>query len=505
VLILSFSTVFADDASSFPSSRAQDFVNRVALSVGSSAARMVLSLQGGSLQVTTHILTAADSERASIVEQVNLWRADPSSATRALGGEVLSISAVWTSSSMSAAQADIASLLPPSAPSLAPPPPMLADLTSWLTPGVGGLAAMGIALVLTVRRCSSRCFRRADTALARPPSGVGVMFRPSPTRSDAKAEAVAVTLLLALPQSTFRAEPRKAPAADGAADEAAEECSLCLESYNDGQQLRVLPCEHRFHCYCIDNWFMGPLQQFRQRYCPLCKADPLRGVWHTSPSYDMFDQVTPPGSVRSIGESTSASPSFTGYDAVAVAAELVTPGLQQPPPPRARPANLARVVPADHLMLAGTELFSPRDEMTADAIVSLEEQVADDVQVLDLEAMGRQGAEQESGTERCAEASSPARATQPAMYAQGGQGVDVATHPGAVGWPPGTQQWASARPDEEAVAPSALASSPDVRAEDRSAERTQRVVATRGLLSHLRALIWPPAAVMPVSPPQPAA
>ncbi|KAK4354608.1 hypothetical protein RND71_026802 [Anisodus tanguticus] len=43
------------------------------------------------------------------------------------------------------------------------------------------------------------------------------------------------------------------------------ECSICLSTYDDGDELRELSCGHFFHCTCIDKWL------YMSATCPLCK------------------------------------------------------------------------------------------------------------------------------------------------------------------------------------------------------------------------------------------
>lgn len=48
-------------------------------------------------------------------------------------------------------------------------------------------------------------------------------------------------------------------------------CAICIEEYQVGETLRVLPCSHKFHTECIVPWLTE-----RQASCPLCKYDVSR-------------------------------------------------------------------------------------------------------------------------------------------------------------------------------------------------------------------------------------
>ncbi|KAK1274446.1 E3 ubiquitin-protein ligase [Acorus gramineus] len=48
------------------------------------------------------------------------------------------------------------------------------------------------------------------------------------------------------------------------------ECCICLSAYDDGAELRELPCNHHFHCSCIDKWL------HINATCPLCKFNILK-------------------------------------------------------------------------------------------------------------------------------------------------------------------------------------------------------------------------------------
>lgn len=46
-----------------------------------------------------------------------------------------------------------------------------------------------------------------------------------------------------------------------------EQCTICITEFEDGEEIRELPCKHIFHPNCIDTWIV------QNSHCPICKDD----------------------------------------------------------------------------------------------------------------------------------------------------------------------------------------------------------------------------------------
>jgi len=60
-------------------------------------------------------------------------------------------------------------------------------------------------------------------------------------------------------------------------DSSASTCIICCEDYQNGDMLRILACNHKFHVECVDGWFLSDSNHSGTRQttiCPICK-DPL--------------------------------------------------------------------------------------------------------------------------------------------------------------------------------------------------------------------------------------
>ncbi|GMH21796.1 hypothetical protein Nepgr_023638 [Nepenthes gracilis] len=82
----------------------------------------------------------------------------------------------------------------------------------------------------------------------------------------------------------------------------ASTCAICLEDYRVGDKLRVLPCRHKFHAFCVDSW----LTTWRT-FCPVCKRDARTSTGDLPASESTPLLSSGPASVASSGLSSLRS------------------------------------------------------------------------------------------------------------------------------------------------------------------------------------------------------
>lgn len=148
--------------------------------------------------------------------------------------------------------------------------------TAWSIMVVSSISLLAISAVLStfffVRRHSLR--HRGSRLLSREPSGMNARD------------------VHALPTLIFKA-------VGGAAT--GEMCAICLEDYESGEKLRLLPCQHDFHVGCIDQWLLT-----RRRFCPICKQDASSAPVHPSAT-ETTPLLVAPSHIFSVPATASAA------------------------------------------------------------------------------------------------------------------------------------------------------------------------------------------------------
>ncbi|XP_061625037.1 E3 ubiquitin-protein ligase znrf3 isoform X2 [Phyllopteryx taeniolatus] len=148
-------------------------------------------------------------------------------------------------------------------------------------------------------------------------------------------------------------------ASDSLSSSSTSDCAICLEKYIDGEELRVIPCAHRFHKKCVDPWLL------QHHTCPHCRHNIIEQK-KGNPGHGCMDPGNPlhgrqqrvvlpvhyPGRVHRAGQVT-AYPTRTSMDPHGNAITVLTVDQHPDPqglyPPQAASSFLRSYHPALHL------------------------------------------------------------------------------------------------------------------------------------------------------------
>jgi hypothetical protein len=110
---------------------------------------------------------------------------------------------------------------------------------------------------------------KPERAVDRRASGLTIPPPPSPDQQ----ETTAIPRLRPPPLRDGKASVASSPTVDVVpAAIGRETCPICIVDFEEGDDLRVLPCEgkHRFHQACVDPWLLELSSS-----CPICREGPF--------------------------------------------------------------------------------------------------------------------------------------------------------------------------------------------------------------------------------------
>ncbi|XP_052335190.1 E3 ubiquitin-protein ligase znrf3-like isoform X2 [Oncorhynchus keta] len=141
-------------------------------------------------------------------------------------------------------------------------------------------------------------------------------------RSQSSMNRMAIQALEKMETRKFKAKVKgqresSYGASDSLTSSSTSDCAICLEKYIEGEELRVIPCAHRFHKKCVDPWLL------QHHTCPHCRHNIIEqrkgnpGAVSMDPVYSRQQRVVLPvhypGRVHRSGQVT-AYPTHTSMD-----------------------------------------------------------------------------------------------------------------------------------------------------------------------------------------------
>ncbi|VVA94986.1 unnamed protein product [Arabis nemorensis] len=128
-------------------------------------------------------------------------------------------------------------------------------------------------------------------------------------------------------------------------------CAICLEDYNVGDKIRLLPCCHKFHTVCVDSW----LTSWRT-FCPVCKRDARTSTGEPpasestpllSSAASSYNSSSVLSSIRSssamlIGPSMGSLPSSISFSPAHASSSYIRPSFRSSSNRRSPPISVSR-------------------------------------------------------------------------------------------------------------------------------------------------------------------
>ncbi|CAI5465969.1 unnamed protein product [Closterium sp. Yama58-4] len=103
--------------------------------------------------------------------------------------------------------------------------------------------------------------KRSRSGAYKPRAGPSLPAAASATPAASDASAAAAAASAASSNLVSSQQGKEGDESKGSS----EQCTVCLEPFQEGEMVRLLPCLHQFHSQCIDQWLQ------RQANCPICK------------------------------------------------------------------------------------------------------------------------------------------------------------------------------------------------------------------------------------------